>query len=101
MKNAGVLTAVARRRASRASDPGVDVEGQVSVGDIEAAIARFGVAQKFRKITFHPVETVADLPAALRADIQQQNGENGQTKGLMNEWDSVAHVHLIASAHEK
>jgi hypothetical protein len=50
----------------------VDVEGQVRVGDIESAIARFRVAQKFRKITFHPVETVAGSPAGLRAEIQQQ-----------------------------
>lgn len=93
--------ALDRGRASRTSTPGVDVEGQVGVGDIEAAIARFGVAQKFRKITFHPIETVADLPAALRAEVQQQCGERGQTKALMKERDGVAHIYLTASAHDK
>jgi hypothetical protein len=89
------------RGAPRASAPGVDVERQVSVGDIEAAIARFGVAQKFRKIMLHPVQTVADLPAALRAEVQQQCGEGGETKGFMKQWEGVAHVYLIASALAK
>ncbi|MFH1814349.1 MAG: Rha family transcriptional regulator [Pseudomonadota bacterium] len=100
MKKAGALP-IERRGAPGPSAPGVDVQGQVSVGDIKAAIARFRVTQEFRKITFHPVETVADLPAALRAEVQRQYGEGGQTKGLMKERDGVAHVYLIASAREK
>lgn len=91
---------VERRGAPRASAPGVDVQGQVSVADIDAAIERFRVAQEFRQIAFHPVETVGDLPPALRAEVEKQYGEGSQPKGLMKERDGIAHVYLIAAAHD-
>lgn len=99
-KAADLPPVVERRGAPRASAPGVDVQGKVSVADIDAAIERFRVAQEFRQIAFHPVETVSDLPPALRAEVEKQYGEGSQPKGLMKERDGIAHVYLIAAAHE-